>query len=187
MSLQRLYHESIVPAWRKEDKLKSPQAVPRLVKVTLNMGLKDALTDKQAPTAAANELSLIAGQRAVLTRARKSIAGFKLREGVVLGAKVTLRRRRMYDFLDRLIRIGIPRVRDFRGLPSRSFDGNGNYSMGLAEHIVFPEIDIEKIHRMRGLDITIVTSTSNDDLARRLLLALGMPILQQHTTSGSTN
>ncbi len=177
MSLRQLYHETIVPRWREEDGLKSPLAVPRLVKVTLNMGLKDALTDKQAPTAAANELSLLAGQRAVVTKARKSIAGFKLREGSVLGAKVTLRRGRMYDFLDRLIRIGIPRVRDFRGLPARSFDGNGNYSLGLSEHIVFPEIDIEKIHRMRGLDVTIVTSARDDAQARRLLLALGMPIL----------
>ena len=177
MSLRELYDGEIVPRWRKEDGLASPLAVPRLVKVTLNMGLKDALTDKQAAPAAADELSLLAGQRAVVTRARKSIAGFKLREGSALGAKVTLRRRRMYDFLDRLIRIGIPRVRDFRGLPARAFDGNGNYSLGLAEHIVFPEIDIEKIHRMRGLDVTIVTSARDDAQARRLLLALGMPIL----------
>ena len=177
MTLYENYTTNIVPKWCQEDNLKSYLAVPRITKITLNMGLKDALNDRQVPEAAVRELSLVAGQKAVITRARKSIAGFKLREGSILGAKVTLRRKRMYDFLDRLIRISIPRVRDFRGLPAKSFDGNGNYSLGISEHIVFPEINIEKIHRMRGLDITINTNTSDDKQAKRLLLALGMPIL----------
>ena len=176
MRLQQRYREQIVPAWCKEDGLKSPQAVPRVMKVSLNMGLKDAVTDKAAPPAAVNDLSLIAGQQAVLTRARKSIAGFKLREGVVVGARVTLRGSRMYDFLERLINIALPRVRDFRGLPARAFDGRGNYSLGLSEQIVFPEINIERVHRIRGLDVSITTNARTDDKARRLFLGLGMPL-----------
>ena len=171
------YREKVVPQWCQEDSLTSPHAVPCLVKITLNMGLKDAANDRQVPEAALSDLAQITGQRGVLTKARKSIAGFKIRDGMILGAKVTLRRRRMYDFFDRLTQIALPRVRDFRGLPSRSFDGRGNYSLGLTEQIVFPEINLERIHRIRGLDIAITTNTDDDAKARRLLLALGMPII----------
>ena len=176
MGVQQLYKEQVVPSWCKKDDCKSPMAVPRVTKVTLNMGLKDAIADRKVPEGVIEEINLIAGQRPVLTRARKSIAGFKLREGMVIGAKVTLRRRRMYDFLDRLINIALPRVRDFRGLPARSFDGRGDYSLGINEQIVFPEINIEKIQRIRGLQVTISTNARDDASARRLLLALGMPI-----------
>ena len=175
-SLQN-YRDKIVPQWCEQDKLSSPHAVPALAKITLNMGLKDATSDRQVPEAALADLAAITGQRGVLTRARKSIAGFKIRDGMVLGAKVTLRRRRMYDFFDRLAQIALPRVRDFRGLPARAFDGRGNYSLGLSEQIVFPEINLEKIHRIRGLDIAITTTTDDDAKARRLLLALGLPII----------
>ena len=157
-------------------KLKSPHAVPKVTKVTLNMGIKEAVNDKSVAPAAVEDLSLIAGQRAVLTKARKSIAGFKLREGSTVGVRVTLRRQKMYDFLDRLIHVALPRVRDFRGLSKRSFDGMGNYNLGLSEQIVFPEINIEKIQRIRGLDIAITTNTNDDEKALRLLTELGMPI-----------
>lgn len=176
MGLKQRYRDEIVPSWCKKDNLKSLHAVPRVLKVVLNMGLKDAANDKNVAPAAVADLSLMAGQQAVLTKARKSIAGFKLREGMIVGARVTLRRQNMYDFLDRLIQIALPRVRDFRGLPSRSFDGRGNYSLGLTEQIVFPEINIERVHRIRGLDVTIATTAANDASARRLLLSLGMPI-----------
>lgn len=177
MGLQQTYPTEIVPQWCAADKLKSPLAVPRVTKISLNMGLKDAANDKNVAPAAVEDLSLIAGQRAVVTKARKSIAGFKLREGMVVGARVTLRRQRMYDFLDRLINVALPRVRDFRGLSNRAFDGQGNYSIGLAEQIVFPEINIEKVHRIRGLDVTIVTNTNDDAVALRLLKTMGLPIL----------
>lgn len=176
MGLMQRYYEEIVPAWCKEDGIKSPHAVPRVAKVILNMGLKDAVNDKNVPAAAVSDLGLIAGQQSVLTKARKSIAGFKLREGMIVGARVTLRRQRMYHFLDRLIHIALPRVRDFRGLSGNAFDGRGNYSLGLSEQIVFPEINIERIHRIRGLDIAIATTAATDESARRLLLAMGMPI-----------
>ena len=176
MSVLETYRGKVVPKWCEDEGLRSPQAVPRVTKVTLNMGLKDALSDRKVAEAAAAELSLIAGQKAVVTRARKSIAGFKLREGQAVGAKVTLRRRRMHDFLDRLIQVALPRVRDFRGLSGRSFDGRGNYSLGINEHIVFPEINIEKVMRVRGLHVTITTNTDDDEKARRLLTGIGMPI-----------
>lgn len=176
MSLLQNYRQEIVPKWCKDEGFTSPQAVPRVVKVSLNMGLKDAVLDKNVPGAAMDDLSLIAGQRAVLTRARKSIAGFKLREGMVVGARVTLRRKRMYHFLDRLINIALPRVRDFRGLPRRAFDGQGNYNIGLTEQIVFPEINIERVHRIRGLDIAIATTATTDEQALRLLTDMGLPI-----------
>ena len=176
MSVYDQYREQVVPAWCKEHNFSSPHEVPRIEKVSLNMGLKDASTNRSVPEAALTELALITGQRPVLTKARKSIAGFKLREGMVIGAKVTLRRSCMYDFLDRLIKIALPRVRDFRGLSARAFDGRGNYSIGLPEQIVFPEINLEKIQRVRGLDVTIVTNTDDDEQARMLMLALGLPL-----------
>ena len=143
--------------------------VPRLEKVVLNMGVGEAVQDSKKVQAAVADLTLIAGQKPVVTRAKKSIAGFKLREGMPIGAKVTLRRDRMFEFVDRLINIALPRVRDFRGLNPRSFDGRGNYSMGLKEQIVFPEIDYDKVDTIRGLDIIVVTTASTDDEARELL------------------
>ena len=149
--------------------------VPRLEKVVLNMGVGDAVSDSKKVKAAAADLGLIAGQRPVITKARKSIAGFKLREGMPVGAKVTLRKDRMYEFLDRLVNIALPRVRDFRGLSPKSFDGRGNYSMGLKEHIVFPEIDYDKVEDVLGMDIIVCTTAQTDDEARALLKGLNFP------------
>lgn len=176
IGVKERYHKELVPQWCKDEGLKSHMEAPRITKVTLNMGLKDAVNDRKIPEAVLEEMALIAGQKPILTKARKSIAGFKLREGMVIGVKVTLRRRRMYDFLDRLVNIALPRVRDFRGLPARAFDGRGNYSLGINEQIVFPEINIEKIQRIRGLQVTISTNARDDAKARKLLLGLGMPI-----------
>ena len=151
--------------------------VPRLEKVVLNMGVGEAVQDSKKVQAAVSDLALIAGQKPVVTRAKKSIAGFKLREGMPIGAKVTLRRDRMFEFIDRLINIALPRVRDFRGLNPRSFDGRGNYSMGLKEQIVFPEIDYDKVDTIRGLDIIVVTTASTDDEARELLRGFNFPFV----------
>jgi len=151
--------------------------VPRLEKVVLNMGVGESVQDSKKVQAAVADLTLIAGQKPVVTRAKKSIAGFKLREGMPIGAKVTLRRDRMFEFVDRLINIALPRVRDFRGLNSRSFDGRGNYSMGLKEQIVFPEIDYDKVDTIRGLDIIVVTTASTDDEARELLRGFNFPFV----------
>ena len=151
--------------------------VPRLEKVVLNMGVGEAVQDSKKVQAAVADLTLIAGQKPVVTRAKKSIAGFKLREGMPIGAKVTLRRDRMFEFVDRLINIALPRVRDFRGLNPRSFDGRGNYSMGLKEQIVFPEIDYDKVDTIRGLDIIVVTTASTDDEARELLRGFNFPFV----------
>ena len=151
--------------------------VPRLEKVVLNMGVGEAVQDSKKVRAVVADLSLIAGQKPVVTRAKKSIAGFKLREGMPIGAKVTLRRDRMFEFVDRLINIALPRVRDFRGLNPRSFDGRGNYSMGLKEQIVFPEIDYDKVDTIRGLDIIVVTTASTDDEARELLRGFNFPFV----------
>lgn len=151
--------------------------VPRLEKVVLNMGVGEAVQDSKKVQAAVGDLTLIAGQKPVVTRAKKSIAGFKLREGMPIGAKVTLRRDRMFEFVDRLINIALPRVRDFRGLNPRSFDGRGNYSMGLKEQIVFPEIDYDKVDTIRGLDIIVVTTASTDDEARELLRGFNFPFV----------
>ena len=151
--------------------------VPRLEKVVLNMGVGEAVQDSKKVPAAVADLTLIAGQKPVVTRAKKSIAGFKLREGMPIGAKVTLRRDRMFEFVDRLINIALPRVRDFRGLSPRSFDGRGNYSMGLKEQIVFPEIDYDKVDTIRGLDIIVVTTASTDDEARELLRGFNFPFV----------
>ena len=151
--------------------------VPRLEKVVLNMGVGEAVQDSKKVQAAVADLALIAGQKPVVTRAKKSIAGFKLREGMPIGAKVTLRRDRMFEFVDRLINIALPRVRDFRGLNPRSFDGRGNYSMGLKEQIVFPEIDYDRVDTIRGLDIIVVTTASTDDEARELLRGFNFPFV----------
>ena len=155
--------------------LASPMAVPRLSKVTLNMGVGEAVGDRKVMDSAIDDLTLIAGQRPVVTRARKSEAGFKIREGFPIGCKVTLRRTRMYEFVERLIGIAIPRMRDFRGLNPRSFDGRGNFSMGIAEQINFPEIDYDKIDKIRGLDITITTTAVNDEQGLALLKAFNFP------------
>ena len=154
---------------------KNEMQIPRIDKVVLNMGLGEGVADKKKVTAAIEELTLIAGQKPVPTIAKKSIAGFKLRDGMVIGAKVTLRRDKMYEFLDRLVNIALPRVRDFRGLNGKSFDGQGNYALGLKEHIVFPEIDYDKVDQIRGMDIVVQTSARTDEEAKALLAAFSFP------------
>jgi large subunit ribosomal protein L5 len=173
--LQEFYRNDVVPRLQKDLGLKSIMAVPRLEKITLNMGLGEAVGDKKIIEHALADLEKITGQRPVVTRARKSIAGFKIRDGWPIGCKVTLRRDRMYDFLDRLITMAIPRIRDFRGLSGKSFDGRGNYSMGVREQIIFPEIEYDKIDALRGMDITITTTAVNDEQGRALLDAFNFP------------
>jgi large subunit ribosomal protein L5 len=173
--MQKLYAE-IVPQLMKQFGYKNSMQVPRIKKITLNMGVGEAAADKKFITNAVNDLTLIAGQKPVVTLVRKSIAGFKIRAKWPIGCKVTLRRERMYEFLDRLIAIAIPRIRDFRGLSSKSFDGRGNYSLGVKEQIIFPEIDYDKIDSIRGLDVTITTSANTDKEALALLLAFGFPL-----------
>jgi len=173
--LQEYYKETLAPALMKELDLNIMQ-VPKITKVTLNMGVGEAVANKKIMDNAVNDLTLISGQKPVVTLARKSIAGFKIRDGWPIGCKVTLRREHMYEFLDRLVNIAIPRIRDFRGLPAKSFDGRGNYSMGLKEQIVFPEIDYDKVDTIRGLDITITTSAETDDQALALLKGFNFPI-----------
>jgi len=169
------YDQELRPRLQEELGLRSIMEVPRLEKITLNMGVGEAKTDAKALDSAIEELTTIAGQRAQVRRARKSIASFKLREGMAVGARVTLRGARMYEFLDRLIAIALPRIRDFRGLSPRSFDGRGNYSLGVREQIIFPEIDYDDIAQIRGLDIAITTSARTDEQAHALLRGLGMP------------
>lgn len=173
--LKKQYLDVIKGELTKEFGFQNVMQVPRLDKVVLNMGVGEAVADSKKVQAAAADLALIAGQRPVITKARKSIATFKLREGMPVGAKVTLRKDRMYEFLDRLVNIALPRVRDFRGLNAKSFDGRGNYSMGLKEHIVFPEIDYDKVEDVLGMDIIICTTASNDDEARALLKGFNFP------------
>lgn len=174
--LKDLYNKEIVPQLQKELGLSNVMEVPRIVKVTLNMGVGEALADKKILENAVGDLQLIAGQKVVITHARKSIAGFKVREGWPIGCKVTLRKERMYDFLERLVSIAIPRIRDFRGVSSKSFDGRGNFAMGVTEQIIFPEIDYDKVDKLRGLDITITTTARNDDEGRALLRAFNFPL-----------
>jgi large subunit ribosomal protein L5 len=169
------YQSEIRPRLKDELGLKSVMQVPRIAKITLNMGVGEAKNDAKQLDQAVEELTTIAGQRAQIRRARKSVAQFKIREGMPIGAKVTLRGDRMYEFLDRLISIALPRIRDFRGLNPRSFDGRGNYSLGVREQIIFPEINYDDIQQVRGLDVTITTTAETDDHARALLLAIGMP------------
>ncbi len=173
--LQRLYDEEVRARLKEELGVDSVMQVPRIQKVTLNMGVGDAKTEARALDAAGDQLSTIAGQRAQVRRARKSIAGFKLREGMPVGVRVTLRGARMWEFLDRLTSIALPRIRDFRGLDPSSFDGRGNFSLGIREQIIFPEIDYDSIDRVRGLDVTITTTAESDDAALALLRELGLP------------
>ncbi|MDR1607761.1 MAG: 50S ribosomal protein L5 [Deltaproteobacteria bacterium] len=173
--LKKFYLDEVTPRLVKEFNYKNPMQVPKIIKVTLNMGLGDAIKESKILDSSQTELSAMAGQLAVITKARRSIAAFKLREGNSIGVMVTLRRERMYYFLDKLLNIVLPRVRDFRGVSPKAFDGRGNYTLGLKEHIIFPEVNYDKIDRIKGLNITIVTSAKTDEEARFLLTALGMP------------
>jgi large subunit ribosomal protein L5 len=174
--LAQVYAEKVRPALQKEFAYTNPMQVPRLEKIVINMGVGEAAGDQKKLDAALAELTLIAGQRPVKTLAKKAIAGFKIREGLAIGCKVTLRKRRMYEFLDRLVTIALPRVRDFRGLaPNKGFDGNGNFAMGLKEQIVFPEIIYDKVDAIRGMDIVFVTTAKTDAEARALLKAFDLP------------
>ncbi|WP_111895260.1 50S ribosomal protein L5 [Acinetobacter sp. MB5] len=173
--LKTRYNEELKAKLKEELGIKNVMEIPRITKITLNMGVGAASADKKLLDGALSDMQAIAGQKPVLTLARKSIAGFKIRDGWPIGCKVTLRGERMYEFLDRLIAIAIPRIRDFRGFSAKSFDGRGNYSMGLKEQIVFPEIDFDKIDRIRGMDITITTTARTDDEGRALMRAFGFP------------
>ena len=173
--LKTYYHEEVVPALMNEFGYDNVMQVPRLSKIVVNTSLKEGIRDIKVLEGAASEIALITGQKAIVRRARRSIANFKLREGMPIGAMVTVRRERMYEFMDRLITIAIPRVRDFRGLNGKSFDGRGNYSMGIVEQIVFPEIDYDKVARITGMNITMVTTAKTDAEGKALLKQLGMP------------
>ena len=173
--MRKLYDDKIVKAMTEKFGYKNAMEVPKIEKITLNMGVGEATQDKKKVEAAAAEMELIAGQKPVVTRAKKSIAQFKLREGMPIGCKVTLRRERMYEFLDRLITIAMPRIRDFRGVSAKSFDGRGNYAMGLKEQIIFPEINYERIDQVRGMDVIVTTTARTDDEARELLKLFGFP------------
>ena len=173
--LKETYRTTIAPKLQAELGLNAME-VPKITKITLNMGVGEAAADRKAIEGALSDMTAIAGQKPLITKARKSVAGFKIREGWPIGCKVTLRNRRMYEFLDRLVAVAIPRMRDFRGLNPKSFDGRGNYSMGLREQIVFPEIDFDKVDKLRGMDITITTTAKSDDQARALLRAFNFPL-----------
>jgi large subunit ribosomal protein L5 len=173
---KEIYKNDVVPNLKEKFQYASVMEVPRITKVTLNMGVGEAAQDKKAIDGAVSDLSLISGQKPLITKARKSVAGFKIRQGWPIGAKVTLRGERMWEFLERLVCISIPRIRDFRGLNPKSFDGQGNYSMGIKEQIVFPEIDYDKIDKIRGLDITITTTAKTDEEGRALLEAFNFPL-----------
>ncbi len=170
-----IYDDKVVAAMTEKFGYKNHMQVPRILKITLNMGVGEATQDKKKVTQAAEEMELIAGQKPVITKAKKSIAQFKLREGMPIGAKVTLRRERMYEFLDRLVTIAMPRIRDFRGLNPKSFDGRGNYAFGIKEQIIFPEINYDRIDKVRGMDIIVTTTAQTDDEARELLRLFGFP------------
>ena len=174
--LQTYYHEVVIPKLIQQLNYKNVMQVPKLEKVTLNMGVGEAIADKKIIERAVADMTSIAGQKPVVTMARKSISNFKIRTGWPIGCKVTLRRERMYEFLDRLINIAIPRIRDFRGLSAKSFDGRGNYSLGVREQIIFPEIDYDKIDTLRGMDIIITTTAKTDEEGRALLLAFNFPL-----------
>jgi len=174
--LAEYYKKNVIGELLKQFNYKSIMEVPKITKITLNMGVGEAVADKKVIQSAVDDMTKISGQKPVVTNARKSIAGFKIRDGWPIGCKVTLRRDRMYDFLDRLITIAIPRERDFRGLNPRSFDGRGNYTMGIKEQIIFPEIDYDKIDAVRGMDITFTTTAKTDEEAKALLLAFNLPL-----------
>ena len=173
--LQQHYRDDVINSLMEKFQYKSVMQVPRITKITLNMGVGAAVADKKVMQFAVNDMTKISGQKPIVTLARKSIAGFKIRDGWPIGCKVTMRSKRMYEFLDRLINIAIPRTRDFRGLSAKSFDGRGNYSMGVTEQIIFPEIDYDKVDTLRGLDITITTSAQTDEEGRALLGAFSFP------------
>ena len=173
--LEKIYAENVAPALRKEFGYKSPMEVPKLSMVSLNIGLGEGSQNNKLIEDAVEELSVIAGQRAVVTRARKSIAAFKLREGMAVGCRVTLRRSLMWDFVDKLVNVALPRVRDFRGIPDRGFDGRGNFTLGIREHTIFPEVNIDKVDRTKGMNVTIVTTANTDKEGKVLLGFLGMP------------
>jgi len=173
--LEQIYRDQVAKSLQQQFSYKSAMEIPRITKVTLNMGVGEASQDKKVIDHAVEDLSLIAGQKPVVTVAKKAIAGFKIREGMTIGCKVTLRRDKMYEFLDRLIHFSIPRIRDFRGLSPKAFDGQGNYNMGMNEQIAFPEIDYDKIDKLRGLNISITTSARTDDVGRALLAAFQFP------------
>jgi large subunit ribosomal protein L5 len=173
--LKETYQVELVPQLKKDLQLKNVMEVPRVVKVVVNMGLGEAIQNIKVLESAVEELGRITGQKAVVTKAKKSIATFKLREGMPIGCMVTLRRNRAYEFLDRLINVGLPRVRDFKGVSPKAFDGRGNYTLGIREQLIFPEIDLDKIDKVKGLNITIVTTARNDEEGRALLTGLGMP------------
>jgi|TARA_B100000378_G_scaffold6892_1_gene6278 large subunit ribosomal protein L5 len=174
--LKKVYNEQIVAKLKEELGYDNVMEVPKITKITLNMGVGEAAADRKALEGALSDMTAIAGQKPLITKARKSVAGFKIREGWPIGCKVTLRNRRMYEFLDRLVAVAIPRMRDFRGLNPKAFDGRGNYSMGLREQIVFPEVDFDKVDKLRGMDITITTTAKTDDEARALLRAFNFPL-----------
>jgi large subunit ribosomal protein L5 len=173
--LKETYQTQMVPQLMETLKLKNPMQVPRLVKIVLNVGMGEAIHNMKLLDSAVEELTLISGQKPVITRAKKSIAAFKLREGMPIGCMVTLRRSRMYDFMSKLVNIALPRVRDFRGISGKAFDGRGNYSLGIREQIIFPEIDYDKIDRINGLNVSIVTSAKTDQEGKELLKLMGMP------------
>jgi large subunit ribosomal protein L5 len=177
--LKSLYLEELAPRLKTELQLKNVMEVPRIEKVVINMGLGEAIQNIKVLESAVEELSRITGQKAVITRAKRSIASFKLREGMPIGCMVTLRRERAFEFLDRLINVALPRVRDFKGVSPKGFDGRGNFTLGIREQLIFPEIDIEKIDKVKGLNITIVTSARTDEEGRALLTVLGMPFRKQ--------
>ena len=174
--LKKVYEEQIKPKLKEDLGLSNVMQVPRITQITLNMGVGEALNDRKQLEAAVADMQAIAGQKPIITNARRSIAGFKIRDGYPIGCKVTLRRSRMYEFLDRLINLALPRQRDFRGISPKSFDGRGNFSMGFSEQIVFAEIDYDKIDRIRGLDVNITTTAANDDQGRALLRAFNFPL-----------
>ena len=177
--LKKYYDETVVPKLMESFGYKTIMQVPKIEKICVNQGVGDATQDKKLVDTALSELSLVAGQKAVVTKAKRSVSNFKLREGMPIGSRVTLRKTRMYEFLDRLISVALPRVRDFRGINDKSFDGRGNFSMGIKEQIIFPEIDIDKVNKITGLDITIVTSAKTDGEAFALLKELGIPFKNQ--------
>ncbi len=177
--LKERYNKDVVSAMMKTFAYKNVMQVPRLEKVVINMGLGDAKDNPKLLDSAMEELGIIAGQKAIVTKAKKSVAAFKVREGMKIGTKVTLRGNRMFEFLDRLFNIALPRVRDFRGVPVKSFDGRGNYALGIKEQLIFPEINYDKVDKIKGMDIIIVTTAKNDEEARELLTSLGMPFAKQ--------
>ncbi|MCU1267720.1 MAG: ribosomal protein [Acidobacteria bacterium] len=176
--LKQRYQQEVGPAIAKEFGIENPMAIPRLEKIVINMGMGEAIANAKILDTAADELKSITGQKPVITKAKKSIASFKLRQGMPIGVMVTLRGDRMYEFMDRLVSVALPRVRDFRGVSPKAFDGRGNYTIGVREQLIFPEIDFNKVDKLRGMNISIVTSARTDELARALLKALGMPFRQ---------